>query len=51
MLQNPEAVDYVILMDAAGRRSIRRAVDDQEEEIRVVAPPFLLRDWGFDHPE
>jgi hypothetical protein len=42
VLQNPEAVDYVILMDAAGRRSIRRAVDDQDEDIRVVAPPFLF---------
>ena len=42
VLQNPEAVDYVNLMDAAGRRSIRRAVDDQDEEIRVVAPPFLF---------
>jgi len=40
--QNPDAVDYVILMDAAGRRSIRRAVDDQDEEIRVVTPPFLF---------
>jgi len=42
VLQNPDAVDYVILMDAAGRRSIRRAVDDQDEAIRVVAPPFLF---------
>ena len=42
VLQNPEVVDYVILMDAAGRRSIRRAVDDQDEEIRVVGPPFLF---------
>lgn len=40
--QNPETVDYVILMDAAGRRSIRRAVDDQDEDIQVVAPPFLF---------
>ncbi|QSG16409.1 hypothetical protein [Halapricum desulfuricans] len=40
--QNPEVVDYVILMDAAGRRSIRRAVDDQDEDIRAVAPPFLF---------
>jgi hypothetical protein len=40
--QNPAAVDYVIMMDAAGRRSIRRLVDDQNEEIRVVAPPFLF---------
>ena len=42
VLQNPETVDYVILMDAAGRRSIRRAVDDQDEKIRVVTPPFLF---------
>jgi rRNA-processing protein FCF1 len=42
VLQHPEAVDYVILMDAAGRRSIRRAVDDRDENIRVVAPPFLF---------
>jgi len=40
--QNPDAVDYVILMDAAGRRPIRRAVDDQDEEIRVVTLPFLF---------
>ena len=40
--QNPDAVDYVVLMDATGRRSIRRAVDDQNEEIRVVTPPFLF---------
>ncbi|MGB9966410.1 hypothetical protein [Halobacterium hubeiense] len=40
--QNPETIDNVILMDAAGRRSIRRAVDDQDEEIRVVTPPFLF---------
>ena len=42
VLQNPTAVDYVILMDAAGRRSIRRAVDDQNGEVRVVTPPFLF---------
>lgn len=42
VVQNPESVDYVILMDAAGRRSIRRVVDDRDEEIRVVAPPFLF---------
>ena len=42
VVQNPEAIDYVILMDAAGRRSIRRAVDDQAEDIRVVTPPFLF---------
>jgi hypothetical protein len=42
VVQNPEAIDYVILMDAAGRRSIRRAVEDQDENIRVVTPPFLF---------
>ena len=42
VLQNPAAVEYVILMDAAGRRSIRRAVDDQDEMIQVVTPPFLF---------
>jgi len=41
-VQNPEAIDSIILMDAAGRRSIRRAVDDHDEDIRVVAPPFLF---------
>jgi hypothetical protein len=42
VVQNPEAIDYVILMDAAGRRSIRRAVDDQDGNIRIVTPPFLF---------
>jgi hypothetical protein len=42
VVQNPEAIDYVILMDAAGRSSIRRAVDNQDEDIRVVTPPFLF---------
>src|SRR6056297_1110684 len=42
VLQNPEAVDYVISMDAAGRRSIRRAAADHDENIRVVTPPFLF---------
>lgn len=41
-IQNPDTVDYVVLMDAAGRRSIRRAVDDRDEAISVVAPPFLF---------
>ena len=42
VVQNPEAIDYVVLMDAAGRRSIRRAVDDQDGNIRIVTPPFLF---------
>ncbi len=29
-------------MDAAGRRSIRRAVDGRDLEIQVVAPTFLF---------
>src|SRR6056297_360060 len=42
VLQNPETVDYVVLMDAAGRRSIRRAAANHDENIRVVTPPFLF---------
>jgi len=42
VVQNPEAIDFVILMDAAGRRSIRRAIDENDEDIRVVTPPFLF---------
>ena len=42
VLQNPDAVDYVVLMDAAGRRSIRRAVEEQDADIRVVPPTFLF---------
>jgi hypothetical protein len=42
VMQNPGTVDYVILIDGGGRRSIRRAVDDQDEDIRVVVPPFLF---------
>jgi hypothetical protein len=42
VVQNSETADYVILMDAAGRRSIRHVVDDRDEEIRVVAPPYLF---------
>jgi len=29
-------------MDAAGRRSIRRAAANHDENIRVVTPPFLF---------
>lgn len=42
VVQNPEAIDYVILMDAAGRRSIRRVVQDRDLDIRVLAPTFLF---------
>lgn len=40
--QNPESIDYVVLMDAHGRRSIRRDVQDRGLSIRVVAPTYLL---------
>jgi hypothetical protein len=36
VVQDPTTIDYVILMDAAGRRSIRRAVYDNDEEVRVI---------------
>lgn len=42
VIQNPDAVDYVILMDAAGRRSVRRAIDEQDADISVLAPTFLF---------
>lgn len=42
VMQNPDAVDYVVSMDAAGRRSIRRAVDDQDADISVIPPTFLF---------
>lgn len=40
--QYPEAIDYVVLMDADGRRSLRSDIHDKSLDIRVVAPPFLF---------
>lgn len=40
--QTPESVDLVVLMDAHGRRSIRRDVRDRGLDIRVVAPTYLF---------
>lgn len=40
--QYPNAVDYVILMDAYGRRSIRREIRNRELAARVVPPTFLF---------
>lgn len=40
--QHPEAYRFAILMDEAGRRSINRAFDGQDEPGRAVAPTFLL---------
>lgn len=40
--QHPESVDLVILMDAHGRRSIRRDVRERNLDIRVVPPTYLF---------
>lgn len=40
--QNPETIDYVVHLDAHGRRSIRRDVRDRGLGIRVVAPTYLF---------
>lgn len=42
LVQYPDAVDYVVLMDAHGRRSIRREIQDRDIEARVVPPTFLF---------
>ncbi|WP_233737990.1 hypothetical protein [Halocatena pleomorpha] len=42
LVQHPEAVDYVVLMDAHGRRSMRREIQDRALEVRVVPPTFLF---------
>lgn len=40
--QHPEDVDAVVLMDAHGRRSIRRTVRERGLDIRVIAPTYLF---------
>lgn len=42
LVQYPDAVDYVVLMDAHGRRSIRREIQGRDLEARVVPPTFLF---------
>lgn len=42
VVQNPEVVDRVVMMDAHGRRSIRRAIQTNELEVRVVPPTYLF---------
>lgn len=42
VVQSPETIDYVVLMDSAGRRSIRRVVEDRNLDIAVLAPTFLF---------
>lgn len=40
--QHPDAVDLVVMMDAHGRRSIRRTVEEAGIDARVVPPTFLF---------
>jgi len=42
LVQHPETVDYVVLMDAHGRRSIRRKIQDRDLKAHVVPPTFLF---------
>lgn len=42
LVQYPEAVDYVVLMDSHGRRSIRREILNRDLDARVVPPTFLF---------
>lgn len=42
LAQHPEAIDFVVLMDAHGRRSIRREIQDRNLTARVVPPTFLF---------
>lgn len=48
--QDSDPYSLVILMDAEGRRSIRRTLQSQNESIPVVGPPYLfylLKDKGI----
>lgn len=40
--EHPESYQVVSLLDSAARRSIRRLITDQEYNIDVVGPPYLL---------
>jgi hypothetical protein len=42
LVQNPDAVDYVVLMDAHGRRSIRQQIQSRDLDARAVPPTFLF---------
>lgn len=41
-VQRPEVVDYIVLMDAHDRRSIRREIQNRDIEARAVPPTFLF---------
>lgn len=42
LVEEPDAFDYVVLMDAHGRHSIRRKIQNQNLDARVVPPTFLF---------
>lgn len=42
LVQHPDAVDYVVMMDAHGRHSIRREIQNRDLDARVVPPTFLF---------
>ena len=42
LVHHPATVDYVVLMDAHGRRSIRREIRRRDLDARVVPPTFLF---------
>jgi len=42
LVQHPDAVDYVVMMDAHGRHSIRREIQNRDLDASVVPPTFLF---------
>lgn len=42
LVQYPDDVDYVVMMDAHGRHSIRREIQNRDLDARVVPPAFLF---------
>lgn len=40
--QHPDAVDLVVMMDAQGRHSLRRTIEDAKRDAQVVPPTFLF---------
>jgi hypothetical protein len=42
LVQHPDSVDYVVLMDSHGRQSIRREIQNRDLKSRVLPPTFLF---------
>lgn len=42
VVQNPDDVDRVVMMDAHGRRAIRQAIQDNGLDVSVVPPTYLF---------